>query len=96
MSNAKTILYNEAQGDPLEELMEKKIPTIVVHKNISVEITLGIFMNINSNLNEKQQNLIQILSKYQKAFAWEDTNMKGIDPQICTHHIYIEKYARTI
>jgi hypothetical protein len=22
--------------------------------------------------------------------------MKGIDPQICTHHIYIEKYARTI
>ena len=22
--------------------------------------------------------------------------MKGIDPQLCTHHIYIEKYARPI
>jgi hypothetical protein len=62
----KGFLDNEAQGDPLEELMEKKIPTIVVHKNISVEITLGIFMNINSNLNEQQkQKFIQILSKYQ-------------------------------
>jgi hypothetical protein len=22
--------------------------------------------------------------------------MKGIDPQLCTHHIYVEKYARPI
>jgi hypothetical protein len=22
--------------------------------------------------------------------------MKGIDPQLCTHHIYIEKYSRPI
>jgi hypothetical protein len=64
MSNAKTILYNEAQGDPLEELMEKNIPTIVVHNNIAVESTPGIFMNINANLNDQQQQkLIQILSK---------------------------------
>jgi hypothetical protein len=90
----KVVLDNEAQGDPLEELMEQQIPTTVVHNNISVEIAPGRFLNINANLNEQQQQkLIQILSKYQQDFAWEYPDMKGIDPQLCTHHIYIEKDA---
>jgi hypothetical protein len=90
----KVVLDNEAQGDPLEELMEQQIPTTVVHNNILVEIAPGRFLNINANLNEQQQQkLIQILSKYQQDFAWEYPDMKGIDPQLCTHHIYIEKYA---
>jgi hypothetical protein len=49
------VLDNEAQGYPLEELMEKHIPTSVVHNNISVEIVPGRFLNINANLNEQQQ-----------------------------------------
>jgi hypothetical protein len=62
----KVVLDNEAQGYPLEELMEQQIPTTVVHNNISVEIAPGRFLNINANLNEQQQQkLIQILSKYQ-------------------------------
>jgi hypothetical protein len=90
----KDVLDNEAQGDPLEELMEKQIPTAAVHNIISFEIAPGRFLNINANLNMQQQHkLIQILSKYQQAFSWEYPNMKGIDPQLCTHHIYIEKYA---
>ena len=93
----KVFLDNEAQGDPLEELMEQQIPTTIVHKNIVVEIAPGRFMNINANLNDQQQQkLIQILSKYQQVFSWEYPNMKGIDPQLCTHHIYIEKYTRPI
>jgi hypothetical protein len=34
----KFVLDNEAQGDPLEEMMEQQIPTTVVHNNILVEI----------------------------------------------------------
>jgi hypothetical protein len=90
----KVVLENEAQGDPLEELMEQQIPTTVVHNIKSVEIALGRFMNINTNLNEQQQHkLIQIIYKYHQTFAWEYPDMKGIDPQLCTHHIYIEKYV---
>jgi hypothetical protein len=90
----KVVLDSEAQGDPLEELMEQQIPTTVVHNNKSVDIAPGRLLNINANLNEQQQQkLIQILSKYQQAFAWEYSDMKGIDPQLCTHHIYIEKDA---
>jgi hypothetical protein len=77
--------------------MEQHIPTTFVDNNISVEISLGRFLNINANLNEQQQQkLIQILSKYQEDFAWEYPDMKGIDTQLCTHHIYIDKYARPI
>jgi hypothetical protein len=50
----KVVLDNEAQGDPLEELMEQQIPTIVVHNNITFEITPGRFMKINANLNEQE------------------------------------------
>jgi hypothetical protein len=48
----KFVLDNEAQRDPLEELMEQQIPTTIVHNNITVEIALGRFLNINANLNE--------------------------------------------
>jgi hypothetical protein len=90
----KVVLDNEAQGDPLEELMEQQIPTIVVHNNKLVEISPRRVLNINVNLKKQQQHkLIQILSKYQQAFAWEYFDMKGIDLQLCTHHIYIEKDA---
>jgi hypothetical protein len=77
--------------------MEQKIPTTAVHNNKSVEISPGRSLNINAHLDvQQQQKLIQILSKYQQAFAREYFDMKGIDPQLCTHHIYIEKYARPI
>jgi hypothetical protein len=35
--------------------MEQHIPTTVVHKKNSIEITPGRFLNINANLNEQQQ-----------------------------------------
>jgi hypothetical protein len=61
----QVFLYCEAQGDPLEDLMEQQIPTTIVHNRKSIEIAPGKSLNINANLKEKQQkNLIQTLSKY--------------------------------
>jgi hypothetical protein len=55
----------EAQGDPLEDLMEQQIPTTSIHNNKPIEIAPGRSLNINANLDEQQQqNLIQVLSKY--------------------------------
>jgi hypothetical protein len=89
----QVVLDCEAQGDLLEDLMEQQIPTTVIHNSKPIEIAPGRSVNINANLDEKQkQKLIQVLSKYQQAFAWEYSNMKGIDPQLYTHHIYVEKY----
>jgi hypothetical protein len=93
----QAVLGCEAQGDPLEDLMEQKIPTTAIHNNKPIDIAPGRSLNINANLDEQQQQqLIQILSKYQQSFAWEYYDMKGIDLQLCTHYIYVEKYARLI
>jgi hypothetical protein len=93
----QVVLDCEAQGDLLEDLLEQQIPTTVVHNNKPVDIALGRSLNINAKLDEQQQKtLIQVLSKYQQAFAWEYFDMKGIDPQLCTHQIYIERDARPI
>lgn len=75
----------------------KHIPTTTIHNVIPIEIEPKKILNINSNINNVQhERLIQILQKYKQYFSWEYFDLKGIDPQLCTHHIYIEKYARAI
>ena len=55
------------------------------------------FFNINDNFNDNQQHkLIKVLKKYKGYFTWDYSDMKGIDPQLCTHHIYTEIDARPI
>ena len=61
----QVVLDCEAQGDQLEDLMEQQILTTIVHNSKSIEIAPGKSLNINANLEEKQQQkLIQTLSKY--------------------------------
>jgi len=93
----KFVLENEAQGDPLDDLNTKRIPTAAFHNNIPIQIEHGKTLNINVDLNDLQhERLIQIIKKYKQDFSWEYSDMKGIEPQLCTHHIYIEKYANSI
>jgi hypothetical protein len=51
----QVVLYCEAQGDPLEDLMEQQILTTALHNSKFVEIALGKYLKINANLEEKQQ-----------------------------------------
>eukprot|EP00253_Pinus_taeda_P035613 PITA_35613 len=63
----------------------------------TIEIFPGKTLNINKNLEKSQQEeLTKILQKHSIALAWEYTDMKGIDPKTCIHHIYIEENSRPI
>jgi len=63
----------------------------------TIEIFPGKTLNINKNLEKSQQEeLTKILQKHSTAFAWEYTDIKGIDPKTCIHHIYIEENSRPI
>ena len=54
-------------------------------------------MNINKNLERLQQEkLIKTLQQNYSAYAWEYTDMKGISPKTCIHHIYIEENCKPI
>ena len=93
----KIVLEDEAQEDPMIDLEDQHIPTTYVCNIIPVEIEPGKVLNINGNLDDDQkQKLIKVLRKYQGAFAWDYPYMKGLDPQLCTHHIYTDKEARPI
>ncbi len=65
--------------------------------NSSIESFPGKTLNVNESLEEMQKNqLIEILQKHSSTFAWEYTDMRGIDPKTCIHDIYIEQNARPI
>ena len=62
-----------------------------------IEILPGRTLNTDNNLDKLQQeNLIKTLQQHSAAYAWEYTDMKGISPKPCIHHIYIEEKCRPI
>jgi hypothetical protein len=64
--------------------------------NKSIETFQGKILNINSNLEIQKEQLIKMLQTHFDAFAWEYTDMRGILPNTCIHHIYIEDSCRPI
>ncbi|RVW18656.1 Retrovirus-related Pol polyprotein from transposon 17.6 [Vitis vinifera] len=50
---------------------------------------------ISSSLTVSQEdNLLRILRKHKKAIGWQISDLNGISPLICTHHIYMEEGAK--
>jgi len=57
----------------------------------TIEISPGKTLNIGAFLETSQERiLLDLLIKYQKAFAWDYTDMQGIHLETCTHHIYTD------
>eukprot|EP00253_Pinus_taeda_P020816 PITA_20816 len=93
----KAAFDNELEEDPLKDTHDHTIPVTSIANSKIVEIEPRKTLNINANLTSKQEmKLIHVLRKYKEAFAWDYPDMKGIDPQLCTHHIYKEKDARPV
>jgi len=64
---------------------------------IPFPISPGKLLLINSGLTlEQQGQLVKILQEQFGAFAWKYSNMKGIHPDTCIHHIYIRDDIRPI
>ena len=52
---------------------------------------------ISSMLSTLQENsLLDILRENKQAIGWKITDLKGISPAICTHHIYLEEETKSI
>ena len=52
---------------------------------------------ISSLLNASQErSLLDILRKYKQTIGWKISDLKGISPLVCTHHIYIEEEAKPV
>jgi hypothetical protein len=62
-----------------------------------IEISPGKYLNMGTKFEPSQEEqLIALLKKYHKSFAWEYTDMQGIHPETCTHHIYTDDNMRPL
>jgi hypothetical protein len=58
---------------------------------IPVELSPGKCLYINSELSlNQQEQLTKLLKEQSGAFAWEYIDMRGVHPDTCIHHIYIQ------
>ena len=83
----------------IEFLSSRKMSLYSMDKfgSSTIEIFPRKTLNINKNLEKSQQEeLVKILQRHSSAYAWEYTDMKGISPKTCTHHIYIEENCKPI
>ena len=52
---------------------------------------------ISSKLDMKQEEqLLEVLRKNKEAIGWTVTNLKGLDPSLCTHRIFLEDESRPV
>ena len=52
---------------------------------------------ISSLLNASQESsLLHILKENKQAIGWKISDLKGIEPLVCTHHIYLEEEPRPV
>ena len=52
---------------------------------------------ISSLLTTAQENnLLHLLKKNKQALGWKISDFKGINPSICTHHIYLEEESKAV
>jgi hypothetical protein len=75
------------------------IPLDDISENHStpVETQLRKPLNSISKLEPSQQyQLINMLQKQNNAFSWDYTDMKGVHPNLCTHHIHIKEYSQVV
>ena len=52
---------------------------------------------ISSLLTTAQEhNLLHLLKRNKQALGWKISDLKGINPTICTHHIYLEEESKAV
>ena len=52
---------------------------------------------ISSLLTTSQEhNPLHLLKRNKQALGWKISDLKGINPTICTHHIYLEEESKTV
>ena len=45
---------------------------------------------------EQERNLLDLLKQNKQALGWKISDLKGISPSICTHHIYLEEESKAV
>ena len=86
-----------------QEAIKEETPKLIL-KPLSMELKYAYLEEnkqspivISSSLTNTQEDcLLKILKRCKKAIGWKISDLKGINPLVCTHHIYMEEDAKPV
>ncbi|XP_071691253.1 uncharacterized protein [Rutidosis leptorrhynchoides] len=73
----------------------KELPSHLEYVFLKDNFELPVIISSELSKNQKEQ-LLEVLKKHKKAFAWKTSDILGIDPTSCTHKFLLEENAKPI
>nr|CAN71546.1 hypothetical protein VITISV_038074 [Vitis vinifera] len=91
-------LQEEAQEAAKEETLKLNLKPLPMElKYAYLEENKQCPVVISSSLTITQEKcLLEVLKRCKKAIGWQISDLKGISPLVCTHHIYMKEEAKPI
>ena len=81
---------NEPQNFDLKPL-PVELKYAYLEENNQCPVVISSFLNA-----ARESNLLEVLRKNKQAIGWKISDLKGISPLVCTHHIYLEEEAKAV
>ncbi|XP_071708623.1 uncharacterized protein [Rutidosis leptorrhynchoides] len=73
----------------------KEFPSHLEYVFLKGDSELPVIISSKLSKNQKEQ-LLEVLKKHKKDFAWKTSDIPGIDPTFCTHKILLEENAKPV
>ena len=92
-------MNEEETQRPIKEESSKLIlkPLPIELKYTYLEDNKKCHVVISSTLTIHQEDcLLEVLRRCKKTIGWQISDLKGISPLVCTHHIYMEDEAKPV
>ena len=93
-------LFNEEETQrPAKEeppkLILKPLPTKLKHAYLEDNKKCPVVISLALTIHQ-EDCLLEALRRCKKAIGWQNFDLKGINPLVCTHHIYMEDEANPV
>ncbi|KAL6329579.1 hypothetical protein AAG906_022283 [Vitis piasezkii] len=96
--NSTSIQWVETQEADKEEppkLILKPLPAELKHAYLEKNKQSPIVISSSLTITQ-EDSLLEVLRRCKKAIGWKISDLKGINPLVCTRHIYMEEEAKSV
>ena len=73
----------------------KTLPSTLKYAFLDEEKAKPVIISSNLDIKHEEQ-LLEVLRQNEEAIRWTLTDLKGLDPSLCTHHIFLEDESRPV
>ena len=82
---------------PMDEpsLDLKALPSILKYAFLDKEKAKPVIISSTLHI-KKEEKLLEVLRKNEEAIGWTLTNLKGLNPSLCTHRIFLKDESRPL